>query len=86
MKLSVELTLTPLQNDFEEPIIHFIKQLRKSGFKVLENPMSTQIYGNYDELMHYLTAEIKIIFEKSENVLLYIKMVKTDRSSYERNY
>ncbi len=86
MKLSVELTLSPLQDDFEEPIIQFIKELRKSGFKVIENPLSTQIYGDYNELMGYLTKEIKTVFERSENVLLYMKMVKTDRSSYERNY
>ena len=55
MKISVELTLMPLQQDFETPIIDFIKRLRNSKFKVLENPMSTQIYGDYDELMPYLT-------------------------------
>ncbi|XLS28830.1 thiamine-binding protein [Flavobacteriaceae bacterium M23B6Z8] len=86
MKISVELTLSPLQDDFETPIINFIKELRKSGFKVIENPLSTQIYGDYDELMKYLTGEIKTAFEHSENVLLYLKIVKTDRSSYERNY
>ena len=59
MKISVELTLMPLQHDFETPIIDFIKRLRNSKFKVLENPMSTQIYGDYDELMPYLTNEIK---------------------------
>jgi uncharacterized protein YqgV (UPF0045/DUF77 family) len=86
MKLSVELTLSPLQNNFEEPIIDFIKKLRASGFKVLETPLSTQVYGDYDEIMSYLTSEIKAVFEKSENVLLYMKMIKSDRSSYERNY
>ena len=28
MKISVELTLMPLQQDFETPIIDFIKRLR----------------------------------------------------------
>ncbi len=86
MKLSVELTLSPLQDNFEAPIIDFIKNLRASGFKVLENPLSTQIYGDYDEIMHYLTKEIKTVFENNENVLFYIKMINSDRSTYERNY
>jgi len=43
MKISVELTLMPLQHDFETPISRFIKRLRDSKFTVLENPMSTQI-------------------------------------------
>ena len=36
MKISVELTLMPLQQDFEAPIIDFIKRLLDSKFKVLE--------------------------------------------------
>jgi len=86
MKISVELTLLPLQNDFEPVIIHFIQQLRKSGFTVMENPLSTQIYGDYDELMPYLTQEIKTTFEQEDNVVLNMKIVKSDRSNYERNY
>ena len=83
MKISVELTLMPLQNDFERPIINLIKKLRASKFTVLENPLSTQIYGDYDELMPFLTNEIKSSFETQENVVLNLKMVKSDRSDYE---
>ena len=54
MNISVELTLTPLQDDFEPAIINFIKSLRASGLKVLENPLSTQVYGEYDEVMGIL--------------------------------
>ena len=86
MKISVELTLLPLQNDFEEPIINFIKKLRASEFTVLENPLSTQIYGDYDTLMPYLTEEVKFAFEKEDNIVLNMKIVKSDRSNYERNY
>ena len=86
MKISVELTLLPLQNNFEDSIIHFIKQLRASGFTVLENPLSTQIYGNYAELMPYLTDEVQATFEKSENIVLNMKIVKSDRSGYEPSF
>ena len=86
MKISVELTLMPLQQDFETPIIDFIKRLRNSKFKVLENPMSTQIYGDYDELMPYLTNEIKATLELQENAVLNVKIVTSDRSSYEPNF
>jgi len=41
MKISVELTLMPLKDDFEPPIKDFIKRLRDSEFTVLENPLST---------------------------------------------
>ena len=39
MNISVELTLTPLQDNYEELIIGFIKKIRASGFTVLENPL-----------------------------------------------
>ncbi len=86
MKISVELTLTPLQDDFEPPIINFIKALRNSGLTVLENPLSTQIFGPYDTVMELLTGEIKEVFEKTENVLLYMKIVKSDRSDYDPHF
>jgi len=48
MNISVKLTLIPLQDTFEEHIISFIKKLRASGLTVLENPLSTKVYGEYD--------------------------------------
>ncbi|HLT33013.1 MAG TPA: hypothetical protein VKZ98_04420, partial [Aquaticitalea sp.] len=72
MKISVELTLTPLHDDYEAAIIHFIKKLRLSGLKVLENSLSTQVYGEYDEVMRILTVEIKEAFELIERGLLHM--------------
>lgn len=86
MKISVELTLLPLQNDFEDHIITFIKKLRASEFTILENPMSTQIYGDYDTLMPYLTEEIKTSFKNQDNTVINLKIVKSDRSNYESNF
>lgn len=86
MKISVELTLLPLQNNFEETIIAFIKRLRLSEFTVLENPLSTQIYGDFDLLMPFLTSEIKESFNNQENVVVNLKIVKSDRSNYEPNF
>ena len=86
MKISVELTLTPLHDDYEPAIIHFIKKLRDSNLKVLENPLSTQVYGDYDEVMALLTSEIKEAFELIERGLLHMKIVKSDRHDYEPHF
>ena len=86
MNISVEFTLMPLQTDFELPIINFIKALRMSEFRVLENPLSTHIYGEYDALMLFLTRTIKASFEDIEHVVLNMKIVKSDRSDYEPNF
>lgn len=86
MNISVELTLTPLQDNYEPAIISFIQRLRASGLTVLENPLSTQIYGDYDAVMNVLQKEMKIALEAVERGLLYIKIVKSDRSDYEPHF
>lgn len=86
MKISVELTLTPLQNEFEEPIINFIKKLRTSDLTVLENPLSTQVYGDYDAVMKLVNDELKNTFELIDSGILFMKIVKSDRSNYEPSF
>lgn len=86
MNISVALTLTPLQDNFEPPIIDFIKRLRDSGLTVLENPLSTQVYGEYDIVMKVLQVEMKTALEAIDNGLMYLKIVKSDRSDYEPHF
>lgn len=86
MNISVELTLTPLQDNYEPAIINFIKKLRASGLTVLENPLSTQVYGEYDRVMAVVNTEMKTALESVERGLLYIKIVKSDRSDYAADF
>ncbi|AWH73556.1 hypothetical protein DCS32_05115 [Dokdonia sp. Dokd-P16] len=82
MQISVDLTFSPLQNDYEMYIISIIKRLRDSGLTIVENPLATQVYGDYDKVMTTLTKEMKRSFEEIGIGLFYIKIVKTDRSDY----
>lgn len=86
MKISVELTFSPLQDDYEAHIIRFIKRLRNSGLKVQENTLATQVYGEYDTVMSLLQEEMKRSFQEIGIGLFYIKLVKTDRSDYAADY
>ncbi|MDN6310818.1 MAG: thiamine-binding protein [Psychroflexus sp.] len=86
MKISVELTLTPIQDDYEPVIIQLIKNLRKSGLRVLENPLSTQVYGDYDQVMEVLNEEVKTAMEGMERGLIHMKIVKSDRQDYEPHF
>lgn len=86
MNISVELTFSPLQDDFEEHIINFIKRLRASDLHIMENPLSTQVYGEYDKVMNVLNSEIKGAFELMERGLLFMKIVKSDRRGYEPHF
>jgi uncharacterized protein YqgV (UPF0045/DUF77 family) len=86
MDISVELTLTPLKDDYESVIKDFIKSLRKSEFKIIETPLSTQIYGNYNELMNFLNDNIYHTFLNSESIIMNMKIIKSDRSNYVPNF
>jgi uncharacterized protein YqgV (UPF0045/DUF77 family) len=86
MEISVELTLSPLQDDYEQHIIQFIKSLRASGLTVLENPLSTQVFGEYDLVMNTLQLAIRENLETLNQGLFYIKLVKTNRSDYEPHF
>lgn len=86
MKLSVELTLTPLKEDFVPSIKSFIIQIRALGFVVKETPLSTQVYGEFDTVMQGLIPLIRKTFQQEKAVMLHLKMVKGDRSTYEPDF
>jgi len=86
MKISVELTLMPLQDNFREAVIDFITRLRASGLHIEENALSTQVFGEYDTVMSTLNKELKHSFETTNAIIANMKIVKTDRSNYEPRF
>jgi len=86
MKISAEITLTPLKDNYIPVIKKFIKSLRDLNINILENPMSTQIYGDYDLLMSLLNKEIKNIFSQEKSIMINLKLVKGDRSAYKPDF
>ena len=86
MKVSVELTLAPLKNNYVPTIKSFIKKLRKLRVTINETPLSTQIYGEYDEIMNIIIPVIRKTFEDEDAVMLHIKIIKGDRSQYEPDF
>ncbi len=86
MNISAEITLIPLKDDYIPVIKKFIKSLRHLNLKVLENPLSTQVYGEYDQLMSLLNKEIKDVFVQEKSIMLYLKLIKGDRSDYKPDF
>ncbi len=86
MKISVELTLIPLQDNFREAVINFITRLRATGLQIEENALSTHVFGEYDVVLSVLNKEIKHSFETNNAVIANMKIVKTDRSNYEPRF
>ena len=82
MNVSIEITLAPLQENYEEPIKAFIRTLRNSNFVVQENPLSTQVYGELQPLMAFLTTTVETSFDSLAAGMIHLKIVKSNRSEY----
>ena len=82
MKISVEITFAPLEDEYKDKIKNFIFSVRKSGFKFSENPLSTHIYGEYTSLMYFLTKSIQESFQEIDSGIISLKIFKSDRSKY----
>jgi uncharacterized protein YqgV (UPF0045/DUF77 family) len=67
LEIGVEISLYPLNADYIPPIQNFIDRLNAAGkFKVITNSMSTQVFGNYDDVFGALQREIRATFEQND--------------------
>lgn len=73
MDIAVEISLYPLDADFIPPIQAFIDRLNAHPrLRIVTNDMSTQVFGDFDDVMPAVTAEIRRSFE--ENALCVFAM------------
>jgi uncharacterized protein YqgV (UPF0045/DUF77 family) len=76
MNIGVEISLYPLRDEFIPPIRGFIERLNADyGFKVITNDMSTQVFGEYDEVMAALTRELRPTFERDGKSIFVMKVL-----------
>ena len=76
MKVAVDISLYPLQEDLIPPILDVIERLKSNpDLDVVTNPMSTQIRGDYDQVMALLQPEIKATFETLPKAVFVIKIL-----------
>jgi len=78
MNISVEISYYPLRPEFVSPILDFIKRLNNYGaIECVTNGMSTQVFGEYFEVMKILTTEIHQSFEVPHSVFI-LKVINAD--------
>ena len=82
MKASVDISIYPLQENFENSIKDFIRKLRKTPFEIIETPLSTQIYGDFHEIMDWLDKNLHNTFISEDHCVVSLKIIKGDRSEY----
>jgi len=76
MKATIEISNYPLTDDYEPKIIDFIDRCIASGVTVKVNATSTHLQGDYDEVMDILQREIKTSYERYEQMIFVVKVLK----------
>lgn len=79
MKVSIEISMYPLHQNYIAPIKAFIEKLNDyPTIEVSTNHMSTHIYGDYNTIMPILQKEMKESFLKYENTVMVVKFIGRD--------
>ncbi|NPA67773.1 MAG: hypothetical protein GXO50_04100 [Chlorobi bacterium] len=80
MNVSIDISYYPLKVEFKPHILDFIHRLQDYGnIELIRNGFSTQVFGEYDEVMKIITEEIKKSFALPHSVFV-LKIVNTDLS------
>jgi uncharacterized protein YqgV (UPF0045/DUF77 family) len=76
MKVAVDISLYPLQDDLIPPIVDVIERLKSHDELYVDtNSMSTQVRGEYDDVMAVLTDELKTTFEQLPKAVFVMKFL-----------
>ena len=76
MKIAADISLYPLNEDFIPPIDDVIERLNQHpAITVRTNPMSTQVVGEYADVMAALESEVKVTFERNVKSVFVIKLL-----------
>jgi uncharacterized protein YqgV (UPF0045/DUF77 family) len=79
MRITVEISLYPLNEAFVGDIREFILQLRQeAGLEIRSNQMSTQIRGDYDDVTSALNRCMRYSMEKTGSVVFVVKYLNAD--------
>ncbi len=80
MEISVDISMYPLQREFEAPILAFIAELEKEqSVEVVRNELSTQVHGDYKVIMALLEKEMFSVFTDIPDSIFVLKLVGNNR-------
>ena len=79
MYLSVQLSYYPLADDFKPVVKEVVKRLEATGLEVHPNRMSTQVFGEFDEVMAALSDAMKWAFETHGKAVFTANFLEGDR-------
>lgn len=81
MKVSVEISLYPLDQNYIPPIQDFIDRLSAyDELKVIGNTMSTQVYGDYARVLEIVNSEMQRTHQTTPKAAFVMKVLHGDLS------
>ncbi len=76
MNIAVEISMYPLAEEYLPAIQAFIDRVRSNDkLQVLTNTMSTQVFGELDEVFRTLQQEIRASFEEGPRAVFVTKFL-----------
>ena len=82
MKLSLEISMYPLNETYIPLIKDFIDRMNKhKNLVVRVNTMSTQVFGEFDEVMSAFQQELKASFIDETKIMVVTKFFNGDLSA-----
>lgn len=79
MKASVDISLYPLADEYIPAIKEFIERVQQyPEVAVVRTDLSTQLYGDYDQIMDLLKVEVRLSWEKFGKGIFVIKFLQDD--------
>lgn len=79
MKASVDISLYPLADEYIPAIKEFIERVQEyPEVAVIRTDLSTQLYGDYDQVMDLLKIEVRLSWEKYGKSIFVIKFLRDD--------
>ena len=79
MKASVDISLYPLADEYIPAIKEFIDTVQQyPEVAVIRNDLSTQLYGDYDQIMDLLKIEVRLSWEKYGKSIFVTKFLRDD--------
>lgn len=76
MRVAVDISLYPIRDEFIPPIDDVIARLKRhNSIEVKTNAMSTQLFGEYEDVMSALNKEIMTTFTALPTAVFAIKIL-----------
>ncbi len=79
MRITAEMSMYPLADEYKPTIIAFIKELQTiDGLEVVINQLSTQLRGEFDVVTAAISNCLKQSMEHQDKLVLVVKYLSAD--------